>query len=182
MPDFTIRKATHADLPALGRLGATLMRVHYAFDPHRFMPAGPEAPDGYAWFLGTQLREKDVVVLVAERAGEVVGYVYAGIEPRNWKELRWERSGRGADGSGAGLAERRGHAPSGALDRGPERRGSAAVLPPRFQTDDGRNDKGAHTGCPRIRRMSRKMTAGAGGSPEPRTAHPRTCAPRPLAP
>jgi ribosomal protein S18 acetylase RimI-like enzyme len=90
MPDFTIRKATKADLPALGRLGATLMRVHYAFDPHRFMPAGPDAPDGYAWFLGTQLRETDVVVLVAERAGEVVGYVYAGIEPRNWKELRDE--------------------------------------------------------------------------------------------
>lgn len=90
MSDFTIRKATRDDLPMLGRLGATLMRVHYAFDPHRFMPAGPEAPDGYAWFLGTQLREKDVVVLVAERGGEVVGYVYAGIEPRNWKELRDE--------------------------------------------------------------------------------------------
>jgi ribosomal protein S18 acetylase RimI-like enzyme len=90
MPDFTIRKATDADLPVLGRLGATLMRVHYAFDPERFMPAGPDAPDGYAWFLGTQLREKDVMVLVAERAGEVVGYVYAGIEPRNWKELRDE--------------------------------------------------------------------------------------------
>jgi ribosomal protein S18 acetylase RimI-like enzyme len=90
MPDFTIRRATRADLPALGRLGAALMRVHYAFDPQRFMPAGPDAPEGYAWFLGTQLRENDALVLVAERAGTVLGYVYASIEPRNWKELRDE--------------------------------------------------------------------------------------------
>jgi len=29
-----------------------------------------------------------VVVFVAERAGTVVGYVYAGLEPASWKELR----------------------------------------------------------------------------------------------
>jgi ribosomal protein S18 acetylase RimI-like enzyme len=28
------------------------------------------------------------VVLVAEREGDVIGYVYAGIEPHSWKELR----------------------------------------------------------------------------------------------
>lgn len=27
-------------------------------------------------------------MLVAERAGVVVGYVYAGLEPRSWKDLR----------------------------------------------------------------------------------------------
>src|SRR5512139_2084466 len=88
--DITIRSATKADLPALGRLGAALMRVHYAFDAHRFMPPGPDAAEGYAWFLGTQLGKKDAIVLVAERGGELLGYVYAGIEPRNWKELRDE--------------------------------------------------------------------------------------------
>ena len=88
MADFTIRKATRADLPALGRLGASLVRVHYAFDPQRFMAPGDDAESGYAWFLGTQLRRRDVVILVAERQGAVVGYVYAGLEPRNWKELR----------------------------------------------------------------------------------------------
>jgi ribosomal protein S18 acetylase RimI-like enzyme len=46
----------------------------------------PEA--GYGWFLGTQLKEDDVAVFVAERAGDVIGYVYAGIEPQSWKELR----------------------------------------------------------------------------------------------
>ena len=92
MPDsdsnVTIRRATEADLPALGTLGASLLREHYAFDQQRFMaPQGnPEA--GYAWFLGTQLEEDDVVVFVAERSGHIVGYVYAGLEPQSWKELR----------------------------------------------------------------------------------------------
>lgn len=85
---FTIRPAADADLPALGRLGASLMRVHYAFDSRRFLAPGDDPESGYAWFLGTQLREADVVVLVAEQAGGVVGYVYAGLEPLSWKELR----------------------------------------------------------------------------------------------
>ena len=28
-----VRRATRADMPALGRLGALLMRTHYGFDP-----------------------------------------------------------------------------------------------------------------------------------------------------
>ena len=85
---MAIRKATKADLPALGRLGALLLRTHYQFDPKRFMAPGGDPAAGYAWFLGTQLAEADVVVLVAERQGDVVGYVYAGLEPQSWKELR----------------------------------------------------------------------------------------------
>ena len=83
-----VRRATRADLPALGRLGAYLMRVHYAFDSRRFIePVGnPEA--GYAQFLGSQLDVDEATVLVAERAGAVVGYVYAAIEPLSWKDLR----------------------------------------------------------------------------------------------
>jgi GNAT superfamily N-acetyltransferase len=34
------------------------------------------------------LKEEDVAVLVAERSGNVIGYVYAGMEPQSWKELR----------------------------------------------------------------------------------------------
>jgi ribosomal protein S18 acetylase RimI-like enzyme len=85
---FSIRPATDADLPALGRLGALLLRTHYGFDPLRFMAPGENPDAGYAWFLGTQLGEDDVVVLVAEQQGSVVGYVYAGLEPQSWKELR----------------------------------------------------------------------------------------------
>ncbi len=86
----TIRAASTDDLPALGRLGALLMRTHYEFDPQRFMNGGTDAAEGYAWFLGRQLKDNDVVVYVAEQDGEVVGYVYAGIEPISWKELRDE--------------------------------------------------------------------------------------------
>jgi ribosomal protein S18 acetylase RimI-like enzyme len=88
--DFLIRQAVIADLPALGRLGALLLRTHYDFDPQRFIAPGDHAEEGYAWFLGTQLRRTDVMILVAERGGEVLGYVYAGIEPHSWKELRDE--------------------------------------------------------------------------------------------
>lgn len=87
---ITIRRATNADLPALGALGALLLRAHFDFDRLRFMAPGADPEQGYAWFLGTQLQSDDVAVLVAERDGVVVGYVYAGIEPQSWKELREE--------------------------------------------------------------------------------------------
>jgi ribosomal protein S18 acetylase RimI-like enzyme len=83
-----IRRATAADLPALGKLGASLLRTHYGFDPQRFMAPRGDPESGYAWFLGTQLKEEDVAVFVAERSGNVIGYVYAGMEPQSWKELR----------------------------------------------------------------------------------------------
>ena len=88
MDDIVIRLATDSDTPALGRLGALLLKTHYGFDQKRFMAPRTDSAEGYAWFLRSQLKEKDVVVYVAERAGTIVGYVYAGIEPISWKELR----------------------------------------------------------------------------------------------
>ena len=38
-----VRRATAADLPALGRLGALLLRTHYEFDPQRFLAPGDDA-------------------------------------------------------------------------------------------------------------------------------------------
>ena len=64
------------------------MRAHYEFDRQRFMDPGTDPADGYAWFLGKQLKDDDVVIFVAEQEGEVIGYVYAGLEPISWKELR----------------------------------------------------------------------------------------------
>jgi ribosomal protein S18 acetylase RimI-like enzyme len=90
--DFEIRRADARDLPALGRLGAALVRQHHQFDPARFMAPLPDLEQGYAWFLGTQLAEPGVVIFVAQPAGapgqEILGYVYAGLEPQSWKELR----------------------------------------------------------------------------------------------
>jgi ribosomal protein S18 acetylase RimI-like enzyme len=89
-PDTTIRRAGERDLEAVGRLGARLLRDHHDFDRLRFMAPRGNTEEGYAWFLGTQLQRDDAVVFVAERSGAVVGYVYAGIEPQSWKELRDE--------------------------------------------------------------------------------------------
>jgi ribosomal protein S18 acetylase RimI-like enzyme len=85
---LTIRPAVDSDLEALGRMGAMLMRAHHAFDSRRFMSPGLDPEKGYAWFLSTQLGQDDAAVLVAERDGMVIGYVYAGLEPLSWKELR----------------------------------------------------------------------------------------------
>jgi ribosomal protein S18 acetylase RimI-like enzyme len=84
----TIRRAERRDLPALGRLGVMLMETHYAFDAQRFLPAGQSAASGYAWFLGSVVESPDGCVFVADEDGEVAGYVYAALEPLNWKELR----------------------------------------------------------------------------------------------
>src|SRR5262245_23444105 len=88
MSDIDIRRAEERDLSALGRLGALMVRLHHGFDADRFMAPRANVEEGYAWFLGTQLAEEDAFVAVAERAGEIVGYVYAGLEPESWKELR----------------------------------------------------------------------------------------------
>ena len=84
----TIRAAAPGDLAVLGRLGALLVRVHHGFDARRFIAAMPGIEDAYASFLGTQLQEPDVVVLVAERDGVVLGYTYAGIEGNDYMALR----------------------------------------------------------------------------------------------
>ncbi|MFP5246336.1 MAG: N-acetyltransferase family protein [Thermoanaerobaculia bacterium] len=83
-----IRQAERRDLEAVGRMGATLMRVHYAFDPQRFLATEEGAEKGYAAFLASVLRSKDARVLIAENDGAIVGYVYVALEPLSWKELR----------------------------------------------------------------------------------------------
>ena len=84
----TIRPATAADVPTLGRLGALLVRTHHDFDSQRFIAARPGMEKGYGSWLGSQLDKADVIVLVAERAGEVVGYTYAGLEGPDYMALR----------------------------------------------------------------------------------------------
>ena len=84
----SIRPATPADLPVLGRLGALLVRIHHDFDPERFIAATPQTEHRYAAFLGTQLEEPNVVVLIAERDGVVLGYTYSGVEGRDYMSLR----------------------------------------------------------------------------------------------
>ena len=87
-PAVITRPATPADLPAVGRLGALLVRTHHDFDPERFIAAAPRTEHAYASFIGSQLDEPNVVVLVAERGGEVLGYTYAAVEGYDYMALR----------------------------------------------------------------------------------------------
>ena len=87
-PGVTIRPASTGDLRVLGRLGALLVRTHHDFDPERFIAATPRTAEGYGSFLGTQLDEPHIIVFVAERDGEVIGYTYAGLEGTDYMALR----------------------------------------------------------------------------------------------
>ncbi len=84
---ITLRPAVESDNSALGPMGAALMRQHHATDPRRFLLTdNPEA--GYGRFLVSQLQDVDTLVMVAEDAGVVVGYVFASIEATSWRDLR----------------------------------------------------------------------------------------------
>lgn len=87
-PTVTVRPAAVEDQAALGRLGAMLVAAHHAYDPRRFMPAEPGTPQGYGGWLVSQLASPHALVLVAEEADVVLGYVYAGMEGTDWMALR----------------------------------------------------------------------------------------------
>ena len=87
-PASNIRPAIPTDVPTIGRLGALLVREHHDFDPQRFIAATPQTEKGYGSFLGTQLEEPKIVILVAERDGNVIGYTYSGVEGTDYMSLR----------------------------------------------------------------------------------------------
>jgi ribosomal protein S18 acetylase RimI-like enzyme len=84
----TVRAAAAEDADALGRLGALLVTVHHEFDPRRFITPGPGTARGYGRFLESRIGEEDAILLVAEAAGAVAGYIYAGLEGPDWMALR----------------------------------------------------------------------------------------------
>ena len=84
---ITIRPAATSDEEPLGRFGGALMRQHHTADPRRFIQVEhPEA--GYGRFLVSQLSKPNSLVMVAERSGAIIGYVFADVEPTYWMELR----------------------------------------------------------------------------------------------
>jgi len=86
MSDFTVRAMETRDLAMVGQLAGRLVNLHHAYDAQRFMHL-PNAAQGYARYLGTVLDDASTIVIVAERAGAVVGYVYARLEPRSYNDL-----------------------------------------------------------------------------------------------
>ena len=87
-PSFTIRRATPGDMSSVGRLGALLVRLHHDFDAARFIAASSGTAKGYGSYLGTQLEEPNVVILVAVSESDVIGYTYAGVEGWDYMALR----------------------------------------------------------------------------------------------
>jgi len=88
MGEPLIRPATAADVPTLGRLGALLVQEHHDFDSRRFLGMTGSTSDHYGSFLGEQLAEPNVVVLVAEQEGQAIGYAYGAIEGYDYMALR----------------------------------------------------------------------------------------------
>ena len=84
----TVRRATSADLAAVGALGALLVKEHHDFDPQRFLAARDRTPADYAAFLSRQLDDATTAVLVAEENGTVIGYSYAALEGYDYMALR----------------------------------------------------------------------------------------------
>ncbi len=84
--DLILRPARKDELPAVARLAANLVRLHHGLDERRFfLPDRVE--EGYAWWFGQELERDEVVLLVAERAGAIVGYTYGRLEERDWNQL-----------------------------------------------------------------------------------------------
>ena len=88
MPEISIRPASSADVRAIGRLGAALVRLHHELDAERFLEATAQTEHGYASYVRSQLANREIIVLVAERDGEVLGYTFAGIEGVDYMSLR----------------------------------------------------------------------------------------------
>jgi len=84
----TVRTAEAEDEEPLGRLGAMLVAEHHDFDPRRFIAPIPDLAERYGQFLLSQLARDGMLVLVAEREDEVVGYAYAGMEGNDYMALR----------------------------------------------------------------------------------------------
>jgi ribosomal protein S18 acetylase RimI-like enzyme len=85
---YAVRAATSADIAAVAPLAAELVRYHHGLDPSRFLLVEP-IEQGYARFLASELKNPNVVLLAGEHAatGEIVGYAYGRLEPRDWNML-----------------------------------------------------------------------------------------------
>jgi ribosomal protein S18 acetylase RimI-like enzyme len=87
-PSVTVRRATPDDQAAMGRLGAMLVDEHHAFDPKRFIAPVPMLHERYGQFLVSQIARPEMIVLVAERGGALVGYAFGGMEGNDYMALR----------------------------------------------------------------------------------------------
>lgn len=74
---IAIRPAELSDLDIVVGLWSAMMRAHEAGDPHIRLTAGAES--AYRSYIGYQIVAEDGCVLVAEIAGEIIGFCTTGI-------------------------------------------------------------------------------------------------------
>ena len=85
--EVVIRAATSGDLDAAAQLAGKLVYFHQALDPARYMKM-ERVESGYRhWFEKELARRDRVVLLVAERGAEIVGYAYGRLEDADWNLL-----------------------------------------------------------------------------------------------
>ena len=83
---MVVRPLKESDLPRVGQLAALLVRQHHDADPDRFFNI-PNVERGYAEYFRSQIKDRKTVLLVAEESGEILGYAYGRLEPRDWNLL-----------------------------------------------------------------------------------------------
>ena len=86
MTDLHLRPAVPGDEPELGRLAGILVRMHSAWNPRRFLTID-DVDAGYGRWLGKEARDPHALVVVAERGPEIIGYLYARFERRDFNQL-----------------------------------------------------------------------------------------------
>ena len=87
---MTIRPATALDWPRVGALSELLVATHHEWDSERFISAEQLRGDVYTSRVREHVADGTGIVLVADEDGRVVGFVFVGVEPESWKELRTE--------------------------------------------------------------------------------------------
>jgi ribosomal protein S18 acetylase RimI-like enzyme len=71
-------------------LSEGLVSAHHELDPSRFISVDMLRGDDYTARVRSEIESGHVTVRVADVDSRIVGYVFAGIEPASWKELRRE--------------------------------------------------------------------------------------------
>jgi GNAT superfamily N-acetyltransferase len=85
-----VRPVADGDWSRIGELGELLVRAHHAFEPSRFIHPDDLRADIYTARVREEIRRGRATVFVAEAGGQIAGYVFVGVEPESWKELRSE--------------------------------------------------------------------------------------------
>ncbi|MBB3392816.1 ribosomal protein S18 acetylase RimI-like enzyme [Rhizobium sp. BK275] len=83
-----IRPANPGDMEILGGFGALLVAMHHELDARRFIEAAKSTPLRYGQFLKSQVTRPEVIVIVAEEDGALVGYAYAELQGFDYMSLR----------------------------------------------------------------------------------------------